>query len=231
MLLADGQPALDVGCGTGRLLLTYLDLGLDVDGVELSPEMIALCRRAAAERGLEPTIHQVAMQDLDLQRHYRTVLVPSRSFQLLTEQRDAKSAMRRFFEHLQPGGRLAMSFMVFWREGNPLEQPWHIVAEAEDPEQVTRIRRSGMVTHDVQARLQHTRDRCEVLDGDEVVATENHERSPTARWYSLEQALELYRAAGFEDVCATRGFTHETAVASDDLFVVTGTRPAGAPDG
>jgi SAM-dependent methyltransferase len=37
-----GGAALDVGCGTGRLLLDYLQAGLDVDGVDNSPEMLAI---------------------------------------------------------------------------------------------------------------------------------------------------------------------------------------------
>ncbi len=36
-----GQPALDLGCGAGRLLLPLLAAGLDVDGVDLSPDMLA----------------------------------------------------------------------------------------------------------------------------------------------------------------------------------------------
>ena len=42
-----GQPALDVACGTGRLLLPYLRAGLDVDGCDISPDMLALCREKA----------------------------------------------------------------------------------------------------------------------------------------------------------------------------------------
>jgi SAM-dependent methyltransferase len=36
-----GQPALDAGCGTGRMLLPYLRAGLDVDGCDISPDMLA----------------------------------------------------------------------------------------------------------------------------------------------------------------------------------------------
>jgi SAM-dependent methyltransferase len=46
--VASGQPALDVACGTGRLLLAYLREGLDVDGCDVSADMLAECRRLAA---------------------------------------------------------------------------------------------------------------------------------------------------------------------------------------
>ena len=37
-----GEPALDVGCGTGRLLLDYLAEGIEIDGLDVSPDMLAL---------------------------------------------------------------------------------------------------------------------------------------------------------------------------------------------
>ena len=36
-----GEPALDVACGTGRLLLPYLRAGFDVDGCDVSADMFA----------------------------------------------------------------------------------------------------------------------------------------------------------------------------------------------
>src|SRR5271168_2093708 len=77
-----GQPALDVGCGTGRIVLDYLSEGVDIDGVDNSPEMLAICRVKAQQRGLQPNLYQQTMETLDLPRRYRTILVPSSSFQL-----------------------------------------------------------------------------------------------------------------------------------------------------
>ena len=47
-----GQPVLDVGCGTGRLLLDYLAQGIDIDGVDNSPDMLAICRHKATTLGV-----------------------------------------------------------------------------------------------------------------------------------------------------------------------------------
>ena len=49
-----GGAALDVACGTGRLLVPYLRAGLDVDGCDVSPDMVELCRDKAEREGLRP---------------------------------------------------------------------------------------------------------------------------------------------------------------------------------
>jgi ubiquinone/menaquinone biosynthesis C-methylase UbiE len=85
--------------------LDYLTEGIDVDGVDNSPEMLAISRRKAQELGLQPVLYQQAMEALELPRAYRTILVPSSSFQLVTGAEAAVEAMRRFLRHLVPGGR------------------------------------------------------------------------------------------------------------------------------
>src|SRR4030095_9736370 len=50
----NGEPALDAVCGTGRLLVPYLQAGLDVDGSDISPDMLAHCRGRAEREGFSP---------------------------------------------------------------------------------------------------------------------------------------------------------------------------------
>src|SRR5437763_16114963 len=74
IIRASGQPALDIGCGTGRLLLDYLADGIDIDGVDVSPEMLAICREKAQKRGLHPTLFHQSMEALAVPRRYRTII-------------------------------------------------------------------------------------------------------------------------------------------------------------
>jgi SAM-dependent methyltransferase len=117
---ANPGPALDVGCGTGRLLLRYLAAGLDVDGVDTSADMLAICREKAAAQGLSPRLYQQAMQDLDVPRTYQTIFIPCGSFCLITDRGQAFEALRRFHRQLNPGGMLV--FNLFWpfAQGEPL---------------------------------------------------------------------------------------------------------------
>lgn len=221
-----GQPALDVGCGTGRLLLDYLAQGFDVDGVDNSPEMLEVCQEKAQRLGLAPRLFLQQMESLDLPRTYRTILVPSSSFQLLTSLDDAHEAMRRFHAHVHPGGVLVMPFMILWKDGDPTEDDWRVVAEKVRPDDGAVVRRHSRMRYDVASRLEHSEDIFEVIVDGVVVAREHHGRSPATRWYTQDEAVALYRAAGFTDVSIYAEFTFESAPPEIPLFAVIGRKRA-----
>jgi SAM-dependent methyltransferase len=114
-----GQPALDVACGTGRLLIPYLSAGLDVDGCDVSEDMLALCRERAEREGLSPRLFRQAMHEVDTGRRYRTILVCG-GFGLGAHRRLDRIALRRFHELLEPGGTLILDNEVPYSD----EESW-----------------------------------------------------------------------------------------------------------
>ena len=99
------QPALDVGCGTGRVLIPLLKADLDVDGVDISPDMLAFARERAEREGLRPNLYTQAMHELDLPRRYRTIYSCGSLGIGGTRQQD-RQTLARIHDHLEPSGLL-----------------------------------------------------------------------------------------------------------------------------
>jgi SAM-dependent methyltransferase len=216
--------ALDVGCGTGRLLLDYLADGVEIHGIDNSPEMLNLCREKAAALGLNPVLYQGEMETLDLPHRYRVILVPSSSFQLVTDRAKAQEAMRRFYSHLLPGGVLVMPFHLGWWDGQPTEPDWHLIREAVNPKDGLTYRRRSRSRFDPVEQLEHTEDVYEVLRDGQVLFTEHHRRSPAVRWYTQEETRALYRDVGFTEIRLWNQFTRDPVTASSTLFTAIGTK-------
>lgn len=218
IISSSGEPILDVGCGTGRLLLEYRKEGLDADGVDISPEMLDLCRRNAGNLSLNATLINQGMEALDLPRQYRTIIVPSASFQLVPDLNLAKNALDGFFEHLADDGTLVISIWHFQDRGIAEWGDWWMVVEKEGFENSRTIRKWERSMHDSTTQLRHTETRYELVQNGEVVFTQLSQRSPEMRNYTPEQLRTMFEAAGFSNIQAVSGFSREPATEDDDVF-------------
>lgn len=102
-----GQPTLDAGCGTGRLLIPFLRAGVDVDGCDVSGDMLAYCQQTAEREGLSPRLYQQALHNLDLPRRYQTI-VACGVFGIGVSREQDFMTLQHFHHHLLPGGMLML---------------------------------------------------------------------------------------------------------------------------
>jgi SAM-dependent methyltransferase len=152
----DGQPALDVACGTGRLLIRYLRAGLDVDGCDVSADMIELCREKAAREGLSPTLFVQAMHELDPPRRYKTIFVCG-AFGLGSNREQDLKALRRFHEYLEPDGTLLLDIEVPYADSKQwrywLREERGALPEAPKPPRGDRRRASDGAEYALRSRI------------------------------------------------------------------------------
>jgi ubiquinone/menaquinone biosynthesis C-methylase UbiE len=66
-----GSPVLELGCGTGRVLIPTARAGIDIVGLDSSPSMLAECRRRLAEE-TEPVRSRVDLVQADMRRFDRS---------------------------------------------------------------------------------------------------------------------------------------------------------------
>ncbi|SMF82686.1 Methylase involved in ubiquinone/menaquinone biosynthesis [Paenibacillus uliginis N3/975] len=103
---------LEVGCGSGRVLIPLLRSGNLVDGLDNSGEMLDSCRSRCTDEGLTPLLYKDEMHNFQLEQSYGAIIIPAGSFQLLEGRETAVEALNNFYQHLAPGGRLILDLFI-----------------------------------------------------------------------------------------------------------------------
>lgn len=185
-----GEPALELGCGDGDPLLDLRERGLDVDGLDSSPDMLERCRANAAARGLAVALHESPMQDMELPRHYRSIYLAGPSFNLLIDDDTAWRALTRIRAHLEADGSALIPLFVPPRVlPRELGVPrTHITEDGA----TLRFTITG-VSRDDGARVQVVHTRYERERDGEVEAVE---REWVLHWHTQESFRQLVGDAG-----------------------------------
>jgi SAM-dependent methyltransferase len=99
---------LEPATGTGRVLIPLLEAGFAVEGLDTSPEMLAVCRQHCRDRGLDPVLREADMTAFVQPGAYQPVIIPAGSIMLLDGRDAAPQALAAFRASLAPGGRLIL---------------------------------------------------------------------------------------------------------------------------
>ncbi len=191
--------ALEVGCGTGRLLLPYLKAGLAVEGVDCAPEMLAICQQKAERELLTPILYEQFMQNLDLPRCYKTIYIPFRSFQLISDRNDALKSLQNFYAHLEAEGQLLISMGIPWDSLAGTNQgTWKIYQTAIRPSDGATVLCSGTALVDRVEQVQTHWNRYEIYKQGQLVETEM--KMSKSRWYFKHEFVLMLEKVGFHNV-------------------------------
>ena len=110
--LEAGSPVLEVGSGTGRVLLPTARAGLTITGLDLSEHMLDVCRTELKKETPEVqdrvTLVLGDMRDFDLGQRFSLATLPFRPFQHLLTVDDQISCLTTIHRHLKPGGKLIL---------------------------------------------------------------------------------------------------------------------------
>ena len=108
-LSAEG-PVVELGVGTGRTAIPAALAGAEVLGLDLSPEMLELCRTKAVEaRAATLSLAVADMRRFALARTVDLVVIPHRAFLHNLTIGDQLSTLASCRGALRPGGRLALN--------------------------------------------------------------------------------------------------------------------------
>jgi SAM-dependent methyltransferase len=181
-----GAPILEIGAGTGRVLIPLADAGHEVVGLDLDGRV---------------QLVEGDMTDFDLNRQFSLVIVSARSFQHLLTPSEQRKALHCIHRHLAPGGHLLLDLfdpyfeLLFGKDTSPSSP-----REEVDPKSGMTIRRTLLARENDPMR-QTIREvlRYEAFDQTGALV-EGEETSWTLRWSMRQEMAYLLELCGFDVV-------------------------------
>ncbi len=103
-----GTPVLELGCGTGRVLIPVAQAGIDIVGVDRSAAMLSIARGKIAhlDEGTRGRIELIEgdMRNFYLERQFEFIMIPYGSFLHLLTPEDQRQTLERVHRYLTDDG-------------------------------------------------------------------------------------------------------------------------------
>lgn len=98
--IKDEKKILEAGVGTGRLLIPYLQKGLNIDGIDLSEEMLSICKDKCDEYKVSTMLMQGSVIDYKFNK-YDAIIIPTGTFCLFPQ---IDRVLKNFYDSLNDEG-------------------------------------------------------------------------------------------------------------------------------
>ncbi len=131
-----GGKTLELGCGTGRILIPTAQAGCEIVGLDTSESMLTTCREKLLEQPNDvqerATIVHGDMTNFHLGKRFSLITAPFRSFSHLIPIKEQLSCLDCVRRHLLPGGRFILE--LFQTHPQRINNPKYLNEVEDTPE-------------------------------------------------------------------------------------------------
>ncbi|MBM0066805.1 class I SAM-dependent methyltransferase [Alkalicoccobacillus gibsonii] len=185
-------------CGNGRMLIPFLQKGINIEGFDISEEMLKVCKEKGETLKLNPNVYKKGIEEFETEKRYDLILIPFGSFSLLPDPIVNKS-LQNLKRVLSSKGKLLLTIMekgkeieevLDWKETNRITFTDETIVEYK---KVTFNEHTDMVETELkyQSIQNNTVQRSEIMNF-------------PIKLYDFKEFEKTLKANGFKDI-----FIHE----------------------
>ncbi|PFF32698.1 SAM-dependent methyltransferase [Bacillus cereus] len=132
-------------CGSGRFLIPFLQEGFDIDGFDISKDMIARCKEKLSSKNLSTRIDLCDFATFEQQKeHYDLIFIAATSFSLLTELEEINRALLVMKNSLKPTGRIIFGIETDINYRNNKSEVDEYTLESEEFQEGKRVKKGSI---------------------------------------------------------------------------------------
>lgn len=218
-----GSPILELACGTGRVTISLAEAGLEIYGLDISENMLEVCRKKVRTDGLDDRVHlfQADMTHFELpNKDFHLAFIALRSFMHLLTPQEQTSCLECVHKHLSPSGTLIITTIA--PDLEKLSQkpgPFALQREFDLPNGNHVLRKVRLVEHDLIQQVRQFEFRFEEYYPAETLAQER--TIPLFTRYTFRYEMRyLLEQTGFEILEMFRDYERNPYDGSGEMIVV-----------
>ncbi len=194
-----GGISLELGSGTGRLMIPLLEKGIIVDGLELSNDMIKICQNSLSQKKLKANLYEDDMTNFSLREKYNSIFIEGGTFMLLKSEESALNCLRAIYNHLNSSGQVIIELFY------PLDDlelasdsSWRLHKKAINKKDNAYVTCSYSIECDVLEQIISKWTKYDIFNalgliGSQIVLSE-------LKWYSKREFYFLLEKVGFSHI-------------------------------
>lgn len=203
----DESLVLDLGCGTGNLTLKLAEMGYDMIGADISPEMLMIASERAYDAEKSILYLMQDMRSFELYGTVSAVVCALDGINYLTEREDVVSCLKLVRNYLDPDGLFLFDVNSEYRFRQVLDGRDYFL-EAEGVYMGWKSvfhKKSGICNFFLT-----------LFSENEDGSYQKHEEIQTEKLWTDEELSEMIKESGLETVAVYSGFDMKVATENDE---------------
>ncbi len=178
-------------CGNGRMLIPFMEKGIDIEGFDISEEMLRVCKLKGQNLNLNPNIYYGKIEEFKNGKNYDLILIPFGSFSLLPDEL-AKESLANMKTLLKDNGKLLLTVMT--NTGTVKEIPDWIETNRHylDSKEIIEYKK---VNYDRTSKMLNTKLKYQLVKDGQVEKSE-----------IMDFPIRIYESGEFENILKNNGF-------------------------
>ncbi|MGW5953056.1 class I SAM-dependent methyltransferase [Bacillus mycoides] len=167
-------------CGNGRMLIPFMQNGVNIEGFDISKDMLKVCKDKAEKLNLKPVVSQVRIEEYHSDKKYDLIMIPIGSFSLLPNNL-VDISLQNMKNNLKENGKLLLT----------------IVQGGSETEQILDwIETNRKEINNEAQKLLNIKLKYEVIHDEKIAETE-----------IMDFPIRLYDLKEFENILIANGFS------------------------
>lgn len=178
-------------CGNGRMLIPFMEKGIDIEGFDISEEMLHVCRVKCQKLNLVPNVSYGKIEEFKKDNSYDLIMVPFGSFSLLPNEL-VKASLKNMKTSLKENGKFLLTVMT--NTGTVKELPDWLETNRQvfDHSEIVEYKK---VHYDQENKTLNTILKYNLVKDGEIEKTE-----------IMDFPIRLYEPGEFDDTLKSNGF-------------------------